>query len=78
MNSADLCRQNGWTVGTVLEGDDGFGPDRIVITLRFNGSRGKTMTNQTNEESILAKYIGPMGREALWNLSFRDWKKVSE
>jgi hypothetical protein len=32
MNSADLCKKNGWTVGTVLQGDEGFGPSTIVIT----------------------------------------------
>ena len=66
MNSADLCRKNGWTVGTVLQGDEGFGPEQIVITA-------------IGERAVLAKHIGETSfDESTWDLSFRDWKKVSE
>jgi len=63
MNSADLCRKNGWTVGTILVGDEGKGAERIVITA-------------IGEESVLAKSFGVHPHEALWNLTFRDWKEV--
>lgn len=29
---ADICRANGWRVGTILEGDEGKGPERIRVT----------------------------------------------
>ena len=65
MNSADLCRQNGWTVGTILEGDEGAGPERIKITA-------------IGECSVLAKHVDDdKFGESIWNLSFRDWEKVS-
>jgi hypothetical protein len=65
MTSADLCRKNGWTVGTVLEADEGNGPERIVITA-------------VGEESVLAKAFCLHQHESNWNLTFRDWKEVSE
>ena len=67
MNSADLCRKNGWTVGTILEGDEGNGPYRIAITA-------------IGQRSILAKEIDDATglTEGLWDLNFRDWVKVSE
>jgi len=64
MNSADLCRKNGWTVGTILEGKENDRADKIVITA-------------IGEESVLAKSFGVHAHEALWNLTFRGWKEVS-
>lgn len=68
MNSADLCRQNNWTVGTILEGIDTWeDPIRIVITA-------------IGEKLILAKHVGDDGgtTEHLWELFFRNWKEVIE
>jgi hypothetical protein len=66
MNSADLCKKNGWTVGTVLQGDEGFGPSTIVITA-------------IGECTVLAKHVDDdKFGESTWDLSFRDWKRVSE
>ncbi len=66
MTSADLCRIRGWTVGTVLIGDEGFGPSTIVITA-------------IGERAVLAKHLNETKlHESLWDLQFRDWKKVSE
>jgi len=61
-SAADWCRLNGWDVGTILEGDEGRGPERIVITA-------------VGEESILAKTLGSPGDRS-WVLWCRDWKRV--
>jgi hypothetical protein len=64
-SAADWCRLNGWDVGTILEGDEGRGPERIVITA-------------VGEESILAKTLGDPGSpgDRSWVLWCRDWKRV--
>jgi hypothetical protein len=63
MNSADLCRQNGWTVGTILEGCEKRRPSKIVITA-------------IGETSVLARQIDDDNShtEHSWDLSWRDWK----
>jgi hypothetical protein len=66
---AETCRLNGWTVGTVLVGDEGYGPEKIMITA-------------IGEESILAKRVEDRhgvamdGHEGVWTLRCRDWKVV--
>jgi hypothetical protein len=68
--AASTCALNGWTVGTVLVGDEGYGPEKIVITA-------------IGEEHILARQIvdwrGDVVRstERLWVLH-RNWKKVGK
>jgi hypothetical protein len=63
-SAADWCRINGWGVGTILEGDEGRGPERIVITA-------------IGEESILAKRLGePVCGDRSWVLWCRDWRRV--
>ncbi len=63
---ADTCRLNGWTVGTVLVGDDGHGPEKIRITA-------------IGENLILAKCIEDKHGnavdeyEGVWSLSWREW-----
>ena len=63
---AETCRLNGWSAGTVLVGDEGFGPEKIRITA-------------LGEESILARTIETVKGEAversegLWTLSLREW-----
>jgi hypothetical protein len=70
-NSADICRANGWSAGTRLVGDEGYGPTVIEIT-------------GVGEESILAKTITHNGKqprwtyEGVWTLSCRAWKEVSD
>lgn len=61
--SAEICRRNGWAPGTVLEGDEGYGPTRIRITA-------------VGERSILA--VAENGRESNWTLAYRDWKEVPQ
>lgn len=67
-SSADICRRNGWSVGTILTGDEGFGPTVIQITA-------------IGEECVLAKTLSHCWSvvapdESEWDLSFRDWKEV--
>lgn len=67
-SAAETCRANGWGIGTVLEGDEGHGPTQIVLTA-------------IGEDSILARPIShngkpSRGREGLWTLALRDWKRV--
>lgn len=68
-SAAQLCRERGWTVGTRLVGDEGYGPSVIEIT-----AVGETL--------VLAKGIFRNGapvtdREASWTLTARDWQRVS-
>lgn len=65
---AEICRERGWTVGTRLVGDEGYGPTVIEITA-------------IGEEKLLAKTISHKGvpssvGEGLWTLSYRDWNVV--
>jgi hypothetical protein len=61
---ADCCRRMGWTVGTHIKGDEGYGPSTIVITA-------------IGERSILARRIGDKPRyEGCWTLDCRDWHEV--
>lgn len=65
---ADICRENGWSNGTRLVGDEGYGPTVIEITA-------------VGERSILAKTVSHNGQtssvgECLWSLWCRDWHVV--
>jgi hypothetical protein len=60
---AEICRRNGWGVGTRLVGDEGRGPDTIVITA-------------IGEECMLARLDANGCCEGLWTLACRDWKPV--
>jgi hypothetical protein len=69
ISDAEICRSRGWKVGTVLIGDEGFGPDRILITA-------------IGEQNILARKTHKDGvpvdeTEHSWTLQFRDWCEVS-
>lgn len=67
--NAETCRLNGWGVGTILVGDEGFGPEKIKITA-------------IGEDSILARKIEDhRGRklnelENTWSLVYREWKSA--
>ena len=67
--AAETCRQNGWQVGDVLEGDEGHGPTRIRITAI--GERG-ILAIPIMQSGYLVEdsYEGP------WALAYRDWRKV--
>lgn len=67
MTDADLCRANDWQPGTVLVGDEGYGPETIVLTA-------------IGESCVLARQIRdrhglPVDDiEEIWTLQYRDWK----
>ena len=63
ISDAEWCRRNGWTVGTRLAGDGGYGPTVIQITA-------------IGESAILAKTRG--GVESVWSLDHRDWRPVPQ
>lgn len=61
-SSAELCRRNGWTVGTALIGDEGYGPAVIVLTA-------------IGKRNVLAQQISPIRQdENVWTLRNRDWR----
>lgn len=63
-SSADICRENGWGAGDVLEGDEGWGMERIVITA-------------VGEHKVLARTESRSSwAEGLWDLHHRVWRKV--
>lgn len=68
--AAEICRRNGWTAGTLLAGDEGYGITVIEIT-----AVGKL--------NILAQTVSHDGEpwddtedECEWTLWCRDWKAV--
>ena len=66
---AVICRENGWTVGTRLVGDEGR--DHTIIEITAIG-----------DQNILAKTVSENGEskkktwEGSWSLSTRDWQVV--
>lgn len=65
---ADICRDRGWTVGTRIVGDEGYGPTVLVITA-------------IGEHHILARPETPdtdstRHREQSWALDCRDWQQI--
>lgn len=64
MSPAQLCRRNGWTVGTKLVGDEGYGEETIIITA-------------IGECLVLARKVdGSANNEGLWALCYRIWRKA--
>lgn len=67
---AETCRINGWHAGTVLIGDEGYGPEKIKITA-------------IGESAILArtietgKGVAVDGSEGLWTLVYREWSSAA-
>jgi hypothetical protein len=62
----DTLRINGWGVGDILEGDEGYGPVKIRITA-------------IGEEKFLCKWLYTTGwgdESGNTTLLHRDWKKV--
>ena len=69
MNNAERCRQNGWSQGTRLVGDEGYGPTVIELTA-------------IGERIVLAKMISHNGVETepyekVWTLQLRNWKELN-
>ena len=67
-DDADRCRENGWKVGTHLEGSEGYGTTVIRLTA-------------IGEECVLARPILHDGEpiesdEGVWVLDCREWIEV--
>jgi hypothetical protein len=67
-SDAELCRKNGWTIGTRLVGDEGYGPTVIRLTY----------VSDQNVMAIQESHNGKPseGRESSWTLMCRDWKAL--
>lgn len=66
--AADICRARGWTAGTLLVGDEGYGPEVIRITA-------------VGEQIVLARTVSRNGKgvksnEDSWCFACRDWKEL--
>lgn len=67
-NSADRCRQEGWQVGDVLEGSEGYGPVRVRITsIGETEVRGKCIEQSSVEISA---------SEGIWSFLHHSWHKI--
>lgn len=77
MNSADLCRRNGWKPGTVIEGCEmraGIEAwDRVVITaIGETNVLGRQVATKRGTEGWQEQACS----ERSWDLAYRDWRKV--
>jgi hypothetical protein len=69
-HAADICRENGWDVGTHLIGDAGLGATVIRITA-------------LGTQVMLARMIShggvpvAYGVEQAWSLGARDWCRIA-
>lgn len=64
-SNADFCRRIGLVKGDFLIGDEGYGPDVIMLTA-------------IGERSILARYVSrDDDRESTWTLDCRNWHEVA-
>lgn len=69
VSAAETCRTRGWTVGTRLVGDEGYGPTVIEITA----------IGRTRILAVTVTHNGlpePRARESDWVLWCRDWQPV--
>lgn len=66
---ADICRENGWTVGTQLVGDESHGPTVIEITAI---GEALMLAKMVTHCGFTAAYRG----ETIWTLDCRDWRVV--
>lgn len=68
-NAAEICREHGWTVGTRLVGDAGYGPTIIQIT---------ALSDQVMLARIISHGCVTIGHHdaQAWTLSLRDWQPV--
>ena len=73
LSDAEICRRNGWGVGTLLAGDEGHGVTVIRIT-----AVGDTcvLAREVCHAGKPASDIA--GREMNWSLTIRDWRVVTD
>lgn len=69
LSPAETVRHMGWGVGTLLVGDEGYGPTVIEITA-------------VGHHSILARAVEQKGKpirtsESMWVLDAREWTEVA-
>jgi hypothetical protein len=66
LSSVELCKANGWKVGTRLGGTEYYptGSSYCVIQITAIG-----------EQAILAKCLTHKTDESTWILQLRDWKE---
>lgn len=67
MEDAEICRRNGWRKGTLLVGDEGYGPTVIRLTA-------------IGESDVLARRVLQSGKtvddnEGHWILTCRNWRR---
>jgi len=73
LSDAEICRRNGWGVGTLLAGDEGYGVTVIRITaIGDNNVLAREVCHAGKPASDVA------GRELNWSLSIRDWRVVTD
>lgn len=82
MSSADICRNNGWLVGTCLIGrEHGRGyVNQAVIEITAIGESNvlaKTLSNRSWDEEDGPRDYGSSD-EGLWALYLRDWRVAAE
>jgi hypothetical protein len=68
-HAADICRENGWGVGTRLIGDMGFGPTVIQITAL--GTQVMLACTVSHNGAAVA-YNDPQA----WSLTARNWCRI--
>lgn len=66
-NSADACRRLGWTVGTRIVGDEGYGP--LIWRITAVGLNSILKVTELGD--------GTDGHEGMASLGCRDWKVVA-
>ena len=67
--AAEICREQGWGVGTRLVGDAGYGPTVIRITAL--GDR-VMLAEIVSHGCVAVAYNAAQA----WSLSLRDWRSV--
>jgi hypothetical protein len=76
-SDADLARKEGWTVGTILDGEDENGTDRIVITaIGETKVLAKLTASKLKTERTWVNANRTQGMERMWTFGFRTWRKV--
>lgn len=69
--TAAIAQRNGWGVGTLLVGDEGYGPTVIRITA----------IGETQLLAVAVTHNGMPPRichEGVWTLEYRDWQRYEE
>lgn len=70
MTSAQKCRKNGWNVGTLLVGNEGYGDTVIRITaIGRNNILAECVSHDEKSEC---------GNESWWTLRHRKWRRLAE